>query len=133
MIEININDSTSELSEFKVEKSWYWNDVTKVNEKTYTTLLSISKLTKEKSLEIKKIIQGDLPTKAFGRFDFNGDVSFNINNFYVNLFSVACTSWKYDKDNNEVKISFKALDGFGYSSCMGLSVIRDQKLNAILS
>jgi hypothetical protein len=132
MVDIKINGREIELSEFKVERAWFWNDVTKINESTYTVLVSI-KMTKEKSLEVKKIIQGDLPSRAFGRFDFSGDVSFNINNFYVNLFSVACSSWKYDSHDKQVKISFKAIEGFGYSSCMGLSVIRDQKLNAILS
>ena len=133
MVEILINDNTTILSDFKVERVYEWNDVTRKSELVHKTFISMSDISKTKADEIKKYLQGDSPSKGFGRFDFEGDVSFNINNFYITLYNISLSDWKYEVRHNRLKINFKPLNGFGYLSGMGLNVLRDQKLNQILN
>jgi len=132
MKEIILNDNSTILSEFKVERVHQWNSETKINELVYKTFISIIGLSKDKSDEMKKVLKGESPTKSFGRFDFEGDVSFNINDFYITLYNVSLSDWKYDRWDT-LNINFKPLNGFGYLSGMGLNVLRDQKLNQILN
>ena len=127
MIEILVNDGSTTLEEFKVERVYEQNIL------VHKTYLSVSNITKEGSDMLKKQIQGDRPSKGFGRFDFEGSVSFNINDFYVTLYNVTLTNWTYEKRFNKLKINFAPLDGFGYLSGMGLNVLRDQKLSQILN
>ena len=133
MKEIILNDGKTILSEFKVERVYEWNDVTRKNDLVHKTFISMSDISKKVSDEMKSLIQGDAPSKGFGRFDFEGDVSFNINDFYITLYNVSISGWKYEARRNCLKINFTPLDGFGYLSGMGLNVLRDQKLNQILN
>ncbi len=133
MIEILVNDGSTTLEEFKVERVYEWDSNLRKNLLVHKTYLSVSNITKEGSDILKKQIQGDRPSKGFGRFDFEGSVSFNINDFYVTLYNVTLTNWTYDKRLNKLKINFAPLDGFGYLSGMGLNVLRDQKLSQILN
>jgi hypothetical protein len=135
MIEILVNDGSTTLEEFKVERVYEWDPNLKEKILVHKTYLSVSNITKEGSDMLKKQIQGDRPSKGFGRFDFEGSVSFNINDFYVTLYNVTLTNWTYEKRFNKLilKINFAPLDGFGYLSGMGLNVLRDQKLSQILN
>ena len=134
MIEINVKNKDIILSEFKVEQVYSWNDIKGKNDLVHKTFISISNISKDVANEIKKQLKGDNPTKGFGRFDFEGSVTFNINDFYITLFNVSLSNWTYGTVRGEgnLKINFTPLDGFGYLSGMGLSVLRDQKLSELL-
>ena len=123
MKEIIVNDNNTILSEFKIERVYEWDDATKTNYLVHKTFISMIGLSKDKSDEMKKIIQGDSPSKEFGRFGY----------FYITLYGVSLSSWKYEARRNCLRINFTPLDGFGYLSGMGLNVLRDQKLNQILN
>jgi len=133
MIEVVINDRTTILDEFKVERVYEWDSTLRKNILIHKTYVCMSDITKELADKIKDQIRGNNPTKGFGRFDFEGSVSFNVNDFYVTLYNVSLSNWAYDKKLNRVKINFTPLEGFGYLSGMGLNVLRDQKLSQILN
>lgn len=133
MIEIIINDGYTILDEFKVEMVYKWNSSPRESALVYKTYVCVSNITKELADQIKDQIKGDNPAKGFGRFDFEGSVSFNINSFYVTLYNVSLSNWTYDNKLNRLKINFTPLDGFGYLSGMGLNVLREQKLSQILN
>ena len=133
MIEIIVNDHNTILDEFKVERVYEWDSNLRKNILVHKTYVCVSDISKELSDQIKDQIKGDNPTKGFGRFDFEGSVSFNVNDFYVTLYNVSLSNWAYDKRLNRLKINFTPLDGFGYLSGMGLNVLRDQKLSQILN
>lgn len=134
MIEINVKNKDIILSEFKVEQVYSWNDIKGKNDLVHKTFISISNISKDVANEIKKQLKGDNPTKGFGRFDFEGSVTFNINDFYITLFNVSLSNCTYGivRGEGSLKINFTPLDGFGYLSGMGLSVLRDQKLSELL-
>lgn len=123
MLEVFVNNDISILSEFKIEKDY---------NKGHKTYICISNVDRKLCDSIKSQLRGDNPIKAFGRFDFEGSVSFNINNFYITLYNVSLSNWTYEK-NSFLKLNFIPLDGFGYLSGMGLNVLREQKLNQILN
>lgn len=129
MIEVKVKNKETILNEFKVEQNWERGTL------VHKTYICISHISKELADEIKKQVQGDNPTKGFGRFDFEGDVSFNINNFYITLYNVSLSNWTYQtyRGIGHLKINFTPLKGFGYLSGMGLNVMRDQKLSTLLS
>jgi hypothetical protein len=133
MIEIIVNDHNTILDEFKVERVYEWDSNLRKNILIHKTYVCVSDISKELADQIKDQIKGDNPTKGFGRFDFEGSVSFNVNDFYVTLYNVSLSNWAYDKRLNRLKINFTPLDGFGYLSGMGLNVLRDQKLSQILN
>lgn len=133
MIEIIVNDHNTILDEFKVERVYEWDSNLRKNILVHKTYVCVSDISKELAEQIKDQIKGDNPTKGFGRFDFEGSVSFNVNDFYVTLYNVSLSNWAYDKKLNRLKINFIPLDGFGYLSGMGLNVLRDQKLSQILN
>jgi hypothetical protein len=133
MIEIIVNDHNTILDEFKVERVYEWDSNLRKNILVHKTYVCVSDISKELADQIKDQIKGDNPTKGFGRFDFEGSVSFNVNDFYVTLYNVSLSNWAYDKRLNRLKINFTPLDGFGYLSGMGLNVLRDQKLSQILN
>jgi hypothetical protein len=133
MIEIIVNDHNTILDEFKVERVYEWDSNLRKNILVHKTYVCVSDISKELADQIKDQIKGDNPTKGFGRFDFEGSVSFNVNDFYVTLYNVSLSNWAYDKKLNRLKINFTPLDGFGYLSGMGLNVLRDQKLSQILN
>jgi hypothetical protein len=133
MIEIIVNDHNTILDEFKVERVYEWDSNLRKNILVHKTYVCVSDISKEIADQIKDQIKGDNPTKGFGRFDFEGSVSFNVNDFYVTLYNVSLSNWAYDKRLNRLKINFTPLDGFGYLSGMGLNVLRDQKLSQILN
>lgn len=133
MIEVIVNDKKTILDEFKVERVYEWNSSLRESVLVHKTYVCVSNITKELADQIKDQIKGDNPSKGFGRFDFEGSVSFNVNDFYVTLYNVSLSNWAYDKKLNRLKINFTPLDGFGYLSGMGLNVLREQKLSQILN
>lgn len=134
MTEIILNNKESILSEFKVERVYQWNEDTRKNDLVHKTFISITNISKETANDIKNQLKGDNPTKGFGRFDFDGDVNFNINDFYITLYNVSLSNWSYQVSRGvgQLKINFTPLDGFGYLSGMGLNVLRNQKLSQVL-
>ena len=131
MIEINIQDNKIQLEEFKVERTYQWNDVNGRNEIIPKTCIILNNISKETSDKMKALVKGNAKTEAFGRFKFQGSVSFNINDFYITLHNADLSGWSYEVRDSRLKINFKPLDGFGYLSGMGLNVLREEKLKAI--
>ena len=131
MVEINIRDNNIQLEEFKVERTHQWNDEIGKSEIIPKTCIIINNISKDTSDKMKAQVQGGAKTGAFGRFKFQGSVSFNINDFYITLHNVDLSGWSYEVRHNRLKINFRPLDGFGYLSGMGLNVLREEKLKAI--
>lgn len=124
MIEINIQDNKTQLEEFKVERN-------SRNEIIFKTCIILNNISRETSNKMKDLLKGTNKTEAFGRFKFQGSVSFNINDFYITLHNVDLSGWSYEVRDSRLKINFKPLEGFGYLSGMGLSVLRDEKLKSL--
>lgn len=133
MIEVVINEKSVILDEFKIERVYEWDSNLRENILVHKTYVCISNISKELSDKIKNQVRGNNPTKGFGRFDFEGSVSFNVNDFYVTLYNVSLSNWSYENRTKRLRINFTPLEGFGYLSGMGLNVLRDQKLSQILN
>jgi hypothetical protein len=131
MVEINIRDNNIQLEEFKVERTNQWNHETGKSEVIPKTCIIINNIPKSISDKMKAQVKGNAKTEAFGRFKFEGSVSFNINDFYITLHNVELSGWTHETSRSRLKINFRPLEGFGYLSGMGLNVLREEKLKAI--
>lgn len=142
MIEIIINHDDSvaknvsndpKIEEFKVERVYEWDDTKKENRLVHKTFISFSGINASVAKDVKDKLKGDSKSRAFGRFDFEGSVSFQIDGFYATLYNISLSDFRFEKTTNRLKINFTPLDGFGYLSGMGINVLRDQKLEQILN
>ncbi len=104
------------IEEFKVERVYEWDDIKRKNYLVYKTFISFSGVNASVTKDVKDKLKGDSQVRAFGRFDFKGSVSFQIDGFYTTLYNVSLSDFRFEKTTNRLKINFTPLDGFGYLS-----------------
>ena len=128
MLEVSIKNKDIKLDQFKDEMFSEWDKDINKSKLVKKVCIILNGINKQISDNIKDAIRGNAKLKAFGRFEFQGSISFNINDFYITLHNVDISGFVWDSSHNRLQINFKELPGFGYLSGMGTNVLRDQKL-----